>query len=689
MEKFLWEGILFATFVTICGTLGVFRFSRPARWGIGAAVLAGILALQGWLLLSGRDVTLVLTLLPLTAYLPAVAALHLLSRSGFFPTAAVWTVAAAACFGLTVLRKLLQLAGGGLEIPGWQLFLVETACLLLAASALVFLTFRRLRPFFQTDLLQKDARWLPLCFPAMAMTLLLSYFISSATNPTILILLLVTVLSVFAILARTLAASAEVARLQDQQLAVKRQLELQRQQCQSLRQQLQLGRTYRHDMRHHLLVLEGLARQDQAPEILAYVQQLGGQLSKTEERSYCRNLPINAVLSTYLGQAEQLGCRVTADIRLPKELPFDELDVCVLLANALENAVRACQALPGGQGCLNVRLELLDGQKLTVAVDNPCPERPDFDGEGLPLSRRPGHGLGLRSARAVAEKYHGLIQCRWERETFQFRAALFLWHDAPPAPGQQPRPSAALRRGTAAAAFGLLALFLMVNCLPQLADSLENTPVLGAAARLIDARTYGWGDTAFSEDLSSGAEEADPLAQQREDFLSQMEEAFWWYAARRYNGYVGMDVSQEVLRDDAAYFSVRFDGVLNAGGSGQYSRCFTLDKASGRILSLADLFQEGADYVGVISQEILRQMTAAAEAGQADYFVPGGIWSEEECFQRIDPDQNFYLDAAGELVILFEEYEVAPGSMGTPAFQIPRQVLEPILLRPAGGSSAA
>ncbi len=93
--------------------------------------------------------------------------------------------------------------------------------------------------------------------------------------------------------------------------------------------------------------------------------------------------------------------------------------------------------------------------------------------------------------------------------------------------------------------------------------------------------------------------------------------------------------------------------------------------------------------MGVISQEILRQMTAAVEAGQADYFVLGGIWSEEECFQRIDPDQNFCLDAAGELVILFEEYEVAPGSMGTPAFQIPRQVLEPILLRPAGGSSAA
>ena len=45
------------------------------------------------------------------------------------------------------------------------------------------------------------------------------------------------------------------------------------------------------------------------------------------------------------------------------------------------------------------------------------------------------------------------------------------------------------------------------------------------------------------------------------------------------------------------------------------------------------------------------------------------IYGEEEYgwgLDRIDPDQNFYFDADGNLVLVFEKYEVAPGYMGTP-----------------------
>lgn len=43
---------------------------------------------------------------------------------------------------------------------------------------------------------------------------------------------------------------------------------------------------------------------------------------------------------------------------------------------------------------------------------------------------------------------------------------------------------------------------------------------------------------------------------------------------------------------------------------------------------------------------------------------------------RIDPDQNFYFDAQGNLVLVFGKYDVAPGYMGTPEFTIPRDMWE-------------
>ena len=45
----------------------------------------------------------------------------------------------------------------------------------------------------------------------------------------------------------------------------------------------------------------------------------------------------------------------------------------------------------------------------------------------------------------------------------------------------------------------------------------------------------------------------------------------------------------------------------------------------------------------------------------------------------IGPDQNFYFNESGELVLVFDDYTVAPGSMGMPEFTIPAEVYETLL----------
>jgi len=138
-----------------------------------------------------------------------------------------------------------------------------------------------------------------------------------------------------------------------------------------------------------------------------------------------------------------------------------------------------------------------------------------------------------------------------------------------------------------------------------------------------------------------------------------------------------------VVRDDEALFILRFDAALNAGSSANYSRYIILNRETGRVLTLADLFQPGADYVFPISREIKAQMAEQMNAGEANYFLPGGIWSDEECFQSIDPEQDFYINESGQLVIVFAAYEVAPGSMGTPEFVIPTDLLDSLLAQPS------
>ncbi len=90
-----------------------------------------------------------------------------------------------------------------------------------------------------------------------------------------------------------------------------------------------------------------------------------------------------------------------------------------------------------------------------------------------------------------------------------------------------------------------------------------------------------------------------------------------------------------------------------------------------------------SSYLFPISRKIKAQMAEQNNSGAGNYFLPGGIWAEEECFQSIDPEQNFYINGSGQPVIVFAEYEVAPGSMGEPEFVIPADVLDGLLAQPS------
>lgn len=186
-------------------------------------------------------------------------------------------------------------------------------------------------------------------------------------------------------------------------------------------------------------------------------------------------------------------------------------------------------------------------------------------------------------------------------------------------------------------------------------------------------------DGASEGEVPNISEGIDDINRQMEEYVESMRSEFLWYAARKYQGYVGMDVTYVVTRNDESLLSIRFDATLNAGGSGQYCRTFTLDKRTGSVLKLGNLFRDGSDYVGVISGDVLRQMTEQVNAGIADYFIPGGIWSPDECFTKIDTDQEFYLDGDNHLVIVFEEYAVAPGKEGMPEFTVGDDLLAGML----------
>ena len=319
-----------AAFLLILWCLLQPKYSRRATLTAALVFFAAEGIALSVLFLLGFDLEFVSGLLPLILYLPAILCLHLLSEKHVFFTALAWLLALLCDQSLAILRKLLIFLLSK-RLSGPPFYVTCTVLLLLAAVLLLALVFRFLRrPFHAYTQEPISDRPTLLFLPVMLLTLY-SYFLSSTTDVTVILLLFLTTLSAFAVLARLiLSLNAE-----NNMRQAKRQMEALRLDYELLQKKLELGRSYRHDMRHHIAALFALLQQGDLESARSYVAEWQGQLSAIETETWCRNTAVNGVLSAYLTQARDVGCALDVNVSLPEALPFDNMDLCVVLANAL------------------------------------------------------------------------------------------------------------------------------------------------------------------------------------------------------------------------------------------------------------------------------------------------------------------------------------------------------------------
>ncbi|HHX63439.1 MAG TPA: DUF3298 domain-containing protein, partial [Chloroflexi bacterium] len=116
-----------------------------------------------------------------------------------------------------------------------------------------------------------------------------------------------------------------------------------------------------------------------------------------------------------------------------------------------------------------------------------------------------------------------------------------------------------------------------------------------------------------------------------------------------------------------------------AGGSNTYHKFYNINQKTGELITLDTLFDGESDYLAVITDYLIAQMKAETmEDGQSIYWVNDDL-PESDRFTGIEADHNFYINEAGRLVIAFDKYEVAPGAMGTPEFEIPTELIADML----------
>ena len=285
---------------------------------------------------------------------------------------------------------------------------------------------------------------------------------------------------------------------------------------------------------------------------------------------------------------------------------------------------------------------------------------------------------------------------------------------------EKKRAQRARRRSAwTAAAAAVVVMIALPNTNVQIAHAMENIPVLGGFFRLVTVRQYNYSDEnhdaeielaqiTYGEDMGEGAPVGEmavgaaapegtetgsaegtgqeaavaKLSEDGVEVVNQDMEATVEELIRQFEdtlseeGYHGLHVSQEVVTDNARYYTVKLS-VLETEASGyEHNQFYTIDKQTGNVVTLPDLFAEGSDYLTVISENIKTQMREQMAADEGVIYFLDDEDMPEFNFQGITEQTNFYFNENGDLVIAFDEYEVAPGYMGAPEFVIPQEIVE-------------
>ena len=157
-----------------------------------------------------------------------------------------------------------------------------------------------------------------------------------------------------------------------------------------------------------------------------------------------------------------------------------------------------------------------------------------------------------------------------------------------------------------------------------------------------------------------------------ETFVKEFEENLQYE-----RGYQDVIVKSEVISTTQDYFTLKLICYQGAGSGSEWNYYYTIDLDTGERLQLKDLFKEGADYITLISENIKTQMREQMAADDRKYY-----WIDDEMeelnFKQITDETAFYINEQGNIVMSFNEGDVAPMYMGVVTFEIPEEVVSGI-----------
>ena len=200
-------------------------------------------------------------------------------------------------------------------------------------------------------------------------------------------------------------------------------LSLQQERYKNLCMAIEEARQARHDIRHHFVQLSALAEQGDMEKIKKYLLAATGKISDYNLH-FCENQAVDSVFGYYSTLAKRENIPFHALVSLPTDLSIDEIDLCLVFSNLLENAIQASVKTEPARRKINVEVYPHHNHLLLIHVENTFDGKIQQKNNIFQSSKHSGNGIGIESVRHITDKNGGACDFTYEDGIFSAKIML-------------------------------------------------------------------------------------------------------------------------------------------------------------------------------------------------------------------------------------------------------------------------
>lgn len=232
-----------------------------------------------------------------------------------------------------------------------------------------------------------------------------------------------------------------------------------------------------------------------------------------------------------------------------------------------------------------------------------------------------------------------------------------------------------------AAAAAALLLTVTVNLSPDVANAMSKVPIMKGIVEVLTINELNEVTNNTSINIKtpaiSGLDNKALENSINENYLEESKKLYKEFTEANKNDHLAIYSDYKIITETPELLTINRSIEITQASGYMQNQYVVIDKENELLITLKSLFKSD-QYINVISENIKEQMRQQMEAdSDKTYFISE---DEVEPFTQIKPDQQFYISSNHELVISFDEYEVAPGYMGTVEFEIPTEIISDILV---------